>query len=170
MTPSPAAPYMTYFTRYAVPSPCPSRRVRAEEAEYTITAPPARRQNVAVRSSRCSSGCCLDLPIRAGFDRTRRTPPARGPSAADQRLEVVAALLERAVLVVGGAGGREQDRLTGRGGGARGRDRPLEVAAIVERDAGRAQRRAQALRLLPDQVRRRRPFRERRGQRRIVLS
>src|SRR5215211_1321571 len=88
MTPSPAAPYMTYFTRYAVPSPCPSRRVRAEEAEYTITAPPARRQNVAVRSSRCSSGCCLGgLAIRAGFDRTRRTPPGGAPDASRRRGE-----------------------------------------------------------------------------------
>src|SRR5918999_1560320 len=71
---------MTYFTRYAVPSPCPSSRVRADEAEYTITAPPASRQNVAVSSSRCSSGCGLsaraELAIRAGFDAGGRAPPS----------------------------------------------------------------------------------------------
>ena len=33
MTASPTAPYATYLTRYAVPSPWPSSSVRADEAE-----------------------------------------------------------------------------------------------------------------------------------------
>src|SRR5215203_1591676 len=150
MTTSPTAPYMRYLTRYAVPSPWPSRSVRAEDAEYTITAPPASRQNVAVRSRRCSSGCWRDLAIRPRFDSTPRTPPGgnrrTAPSGSGQRLEVVAALVERAVLVVGRARGREQHDVARSGCRAGGGDR-----------------------LLADQVRRAAALRERRRERRIVL-
>src|SRR5215203_1984434 len=96
-----------------------------------MTAPPASRQNVAVRSRRCSSGCWRDLGIRPAFDGGSRTPPARrSRRRAREHLEVLAALAERAVLVVGGAGGREQDHLAGLRGGARRGDRVLEVAAV----------------------------------------
>src|ERR687897_1705112 len=106
-----------------------------------MTAPPASRQKVAVSSSRCSSGCSLRRGIRPAFDAAPSTPPGAGSDlcraheGVRERPEVVAALLVARVLVVGRAGGREEHDLPGLGGGARGFDGALEIAAVVQRDA-----------------------------------
>ena len=70
------------------------------------------------------------------FGRASGLPSAH--VSAHERAEVVAALLVVAVLVVGRAGGREQDDVAGPRRGARGRDGALEVAAVVQRHAGAA--------------------------------
>ena len=102
--------------------------------------------------------------------RGARQRPARSRRGAHERLEVVAALVERAVLVVGRARGREQDDVAGRRGVARGGDGALEVAAVVQRDARRRERtRPAAPASSPDEVGGARALGERGRERRVVL-
>src|SRR3954451_3283245 len=77
----------------------------------------------------------------------------RSTLAARERGEVPATLLEAAVLVVGGGCRREQDHVARAGGAAGGGDGVLDIAAVVQRDAGRLERGAQLRRRLADQVR-----------------
>src|SRR5215211_7463128 len=82
------------------------------------------------------------LPCRGAS----RTVPRRTPtwvSGRQQLTEVVSPLLERAVLVIGRTGGREQHDLACRGGRPRGGDRTAQGAAVVQRDARSRQRAAQ---------------------------
>ena len=120
-----------------------------------MTAPPASRQKVAVRRSRCSSGCGFfaraDFAIRPGFDARGRNP-LRQRASFDKRAEVLAALLERPVLVVGGAGRRQQHDVARLGGGAGGGDGGGEVAAVVQRHAGAGQRGVDLGRGFADQI------------------
>ena len=115
---------------------------------------------MAVRSSRCSSGCCLDLAIRRGI--RQAASDASRVDGSDprlvlppgERLEVLAALLERAVLVVGGAG---------RARAARRRPAPRRARAAATARSRSPQswsgtpaareRRVQPLGLLADEVR-----------------
>src|SRR3954466_11996024 len=89
-----------------VPSPCPERTERAELAENTMTAPAASRQRVAVIKMLCS----------IGWGWRRR---AIRPLTSRRLPECLPANLEVLELVVGGAGGAEQDDVAGLRGGPR---------------------------------------------------